>query len=162
MQAPDLLAAYPAFRRYERNGLDAELVSCAAGALPPGVAPWAFALCKANMQALYDTAWGWNDETKRAEMTADEARYIVVYTQVSTPCASFSPPPCARAMLRSTPSKGNTGDVAEREGTPGAATLGAGTIRLNAPCRPLRRFLVARGARACFPCSCALSALSCA
>ena len=82
MQAPDLLAAYPAFRRYERNGLEAELVSCAAGALPAGAAPWAFALCKANMQALYDTAWGWNDETKRAELAADEARYIIVYTQV--------------------------------------------------------------------------------
>ena len=84
MQAPDLLAAYSAFRQYIRNGLEAELVSCAAGALPAGVAAWAFALCKVNMQALYDTAWGWNDETKRAELAADEARYIIVYTQVRT------------------------------------------------------------------------------
>ena len=42
------------------------------------------------MHALYDTAWGLNDEAKRAELGADEARYIIVYTQVSlyAPCSS--------------------------------------------------------------------------
>ncbi|KAK9844129.1 hypothetical protein WJX81_005351 [Elliptochloris bilobata] len=79
--APDLMAAYPAFRRYDRNGLAAALVSCGVGGLPPGDAPWAFALCKANMQALYDTAWGWDDASKRDELAATEARFIVVYTQ---------------------------------------------------------------------------------
>ena len=34
------------------------------------------------MQALYETAWGWDDAAKRAELAAAEARYIIVYTQV--------------------------------------------------------------------------------
>ena len=37
------------------------------------------------MQALYDTAWGWDDAAKRAELAAAEARYIIVYTQVARP-----------------------------------------------------------------------------
>jgi hypothetical protein len=98
-QAPDLLADYPAFRRYDRNGLAAELVSCAAAALPPAVADWAFALCKANMQALYDTAWGWDDAKKRAELAAAEARYIVVYTMVRCLAAQPHPPALGRESL---------------------------------------------------------------
>lgn len=89
-QAPDLLAAYPAFRRYDRNGLAAELVLCAAPALPRGVMDWAFCLCKANMQALYDTAWGWDNQAKLDELAAAEARFIVVYTQVAPPGSTLS------------------------------------------------------------------------
>ena len=75
-------------------------MSCAAAALPPGIADWAFALCKANMQALYDTAWGWDDAEKRAELAAAEARYIVVYTLVRCPAAPPHPPALGWGTLR--------------------------------------------------------------
>lgn len=75
-------------------------MSCSAAALPPRVADWAFALCKANMQALYDTAWGWDDAEKRAELAAAEARYIVVYTLVRCLAAQPHPPAPGCGTLR--------------------------------------------------------------
>jgi hypothetical protein len=51
--------------------------------LPENVLDWAFTLCKANMEDFYNTSWGWNDTTKREELSAPEARLLLAYLKVS-------------------------------------------------------------------------------
>jgi hypothetical protein len=51
--------------------------------LPEAVQQWAFALCKANMEAIYDTSWGWSDADKREELATPEARFLVAYDKAS-------------------------------------------------------------------------------
>lgn len=82
----DLLATLPAFRSFSRNGLDAAVLSCCHGdndkkqqsLLPRAVADELFSLCKRNMQAAYDAAWGWSDSAKRAELSHGAARFLLV------------------------------------------------------------------------------------
>lgn len=35
------------------------------------------------MEDFYNTSWGWNDTTKREELSAPEARFLLAYTKVS-------------------------------------------------------------------------------
>ena len=83
LQIEDLLKDYPAFQQYNRNGLELELEFHKAEKLPENVLDWAFTLCKANMEDFYNTSWGWNDTTKREELSAPEARFLLAYTKVS-------------------------------------------------------------------------------
>lgn len=78
----DLLKDYPAFQQYSRNGLELDLQFQKAEKLPENVLDWAFALCKSNMEEIYNGAWGWNDDTKREELSASEARLLIAYTKV--------------------------------------------------------------------------------
>lgn len=82
MQVKDLLKGYPAFQRYSRNGLDLSLEYFWADNAPKEFQGWAFNLCKANMEDIYNTAWGWSDDTKREELAAPEARFLVAYQKV--------------------------------------------------------------------------------
>ena len=82
MQVEDLLKDYPAFQQYSRNGLELELQFQKAERLPENVLDWAFTLCKSNMEEFYNGAWGWSDATKREELSASEARFLVAYTKV--------------------------------------------------------------------------------
>lgn len=82
VQVKDLLAEYPAFQQYRRNGLDLDFQYYLADSLPQNVQDWAFALCKSNMEAIYNTSWGWSDTDKREELTAPEARFLVAYDKV--------------------------------------------------------------------------------
>lgn len=50
----DQLAAYEAFRRYKRHGLDAQLQYYKGGQLPEDLQNWVFTLCKQNMQVCTD------------------------------------------------------------------------------------------------------------
>ncbi len=50
MQASNMLDAYPAFTKYDRNGLAATLQFYQGGELPPSVLDWAFGLTKEHMQ----------------------------------------------------------------------------------------------------------------
>ena len=82
-----MLKDYPAFQQYSRNGLDLELHFHKAEELPENVLDWAFTLCKSNMEDFYNGAWGWNDGTKREELGASEARFLLAYTKVGIqPC----------------------------------------------------------------------------
>jgi len=36
-----------------------------------------FRLLKENMEALYQSNWGWDEKSKREELFANEARYLV-------------------------------------------------------------------------------------
>ena len=77
-QDSDILASLPAFRSFSRNGVDAALTCAKARELPKPLAEELFAVCKKNMEAAYDAAWGWSDGAKRAELTHDAARFILV------------------------------------------------------------------------------------
>lgn len=50
VQVSDLMSLYPAFQKYERNGVSAELVSSNSQNLSAETLQWAYALCKKNMQ----------------------------------------------------------------------------------------------------------------
>lgn len=81
-QVKDLLEEYSAFQHYRRNDLDLDLRYYFSRDLPQNVQDWAFSLCKANMEAIYNTSWGWSDTDKRQELTAPEARFLVAYDKV--------------------------------------------------------------------------------
>jgi hypothetical protein len=112
LQIEDLSKDYPGFQQYNRNGLELELEFHKAEKLPENVLDWAFTLCKANMEDFYNTSWGWNDTSKREELNAPEARFLLAYTKVSfcphqqraLPTWS-SPPACMRKVSDSLLSK---------------------------------------------------------
>jgi hypothetical protein len=70
MQVPDILEDFPAFRTYQRQGLDLQLQYFHAEAMPAALQEQLFALCKENMEHAYNSAWGWDDKAKRVELTA--------------------------------------------------------------------------------------------
>lgn len=84
-QVKDLLEGYVAFQRYARDGLDLALRFYWAEDLPQSVQDWAFSLCKANMEAIYNTSWGWSDKDKREELTAPAARFLVAFDKARHP-----------------------------------------------------------------------------
>ncbi|KAK1154984.1 N-alpha-acetyltransferase 40 isoform X1 [Acipenser oxyrinchus oxyrinchus] len=84
----DPLAAFPVFKKYDRNGLNLAIECQRVSMLKPGTVDWAYELTRANMQTLYEQSeWGWKDREKRDEMT-DEAWYLTVATL--TPPLAFS------------------------------------------------------------------------
>ena len=85
VQVQDLLKDYAAFRRYARNGLELELRFHWGQDLPSTELQWAFALCKANMETIYETSWGWSDADKREELTALKARFLIAFDQARQP-----------------------------------------------------------------------------
>ena len=91
----DLLKDYPAFQQYSRNGLELELQFQKAEKLPENVLDWAFTLCKSNMEEIYNGAWGWNDNTKREELSASEARFLIAYTEVELPLFPMNQQSCS-------------------------------------------------------------------
>ena len=80
-QIADLLQNYAPCKRFEP--LKADITYFTSAALEPGLRDWAFGLCKANMQELYSTAWGWHDGRKRRELADSAARFLVIFQQGS-------------------------------------------------------------------------------
>ncbi|CAN6714488.1 unnamed protein product [Malus baccata var. baccata] len=74
----DHLSAFPAFRRYQTNGLSAFLESGRGDKLSSSVKHYIQNLLKANMEGLYGSEWPVEERVKRREMVAPEARYIFV------------------------------------------------------------------------------------
>lgn len=53
--------------------------------MPKDAQKWALALCKSNMEEMYNRAkynGGWNSEIKLEELAAPEARFLVAYQKV--------------------------------------------------------------------------------
>ncbi|CAI4223228.1 unnamed protein product [Auanema sp. JU1783] len=75
------LDCYPPFE--DRRTLDGELISfktCWATHLTEEESNWAFDLFKENMYDLYTKSqWGWDPESKKQELGATTARYLVAY-----------------------------------------------------------------------------------
>ncbi len=79
LQDPDLLAPFPVFKTYSRNGLNLNLQYYTADTMPKQLKNWAFDLTKINIQQFYENCpgWGWSDAKKRKELEDDNARYVV-------------------------------------------------------------------------------------
>ncbi len=83
-----MLKEYPAFQQYSRNGLNLSLEHYWAEDMPQDTQKWALALCKSNMEEMYNRAkynGGWNSEVKLEELAAPEARFLVAYQKVLCP-----------------------------------------------------------------------------
>ncbi len=74
---PDALAPLPAFRHFSAQPHTFELTYLHPGQLTAAAKVELFSLLKSNMEQLYNTAWGWNDDEKRDELFHEEARYLV-------------------------------------------------------------------------------------
>lgn len=84
----DPLAAFPAFKKYDRNGLNLQIECKRVTSLNPLSVEWAFELTRANMQTLYEQSeWGWKEREKREEMNDERAWYLLARDGNSAPVA---------------------------------------------------------------------------
>ncbi|KAM9425254.1 N-alpha-acetyltransferase 40 isoform 3-T3 [Pholidichthys leucotaenia] len=84
----DPLAAFPAFTKYDRNGLNLQIECRRVTSLNPLSVEWAFELTRANMQTLYEQSeWGWKEREKREEMNDERSWYLLARDADSTPVA---------------------------------------------------------------------------
>lgn len=79
-QDADVLAPFPIFKTFSRNGLTLQLQYFSAETLPAELMAWVFDLTQRNVKAYYESCpgWGWNDSKKRRELEDLDARYIIV------------------------------------------------------------------------------------
>ncbi|XP_038680070.1 N-alpha-acetyltransferase 40 isoform X2 [Tripterygium wilfordii] len=77
------LAAFPASRHYNGNGLSVCLESGSGDKLSSPVKQYIQNLLKANMEGQYGSEWPAEEKVKRREMVAPEARYIFIYEALS-------------------------------------------------------------------------------
>ncbi|XP_050510510.1 N-alpha-acetyltransferase 40 [Diabrotica virgifera virgifera] len=81
----DPLEPFPVFRKFNKNGLEAELFVKKAVDLDQNVKDWAFNLTKKNMQLKYEQCtWGWSDSKKVEELTDEAAWYLVAKSSDGT------------------------------------------------------------------------------
>ncbi|XP_066575137.1 N-alpha-acetyltransferase 40 isoform X2 [Amia ocellicauda] len=74
----DPLAAFPVFKKYDRNGLNLAIECQRVAALSPDTLEWAYDLTRNNMQALYEQSeWGWKEREKREELRDERAWYLL-------------------------------------------------------------------------------------
>ncbi|KNC52241.1 N-acetyltransferase 11 [Thecamonas trahens ATCC 50062] len=77
--AEDIFALMPAFRKYQTpDGREIELTFHDVSEMDSDEVGWAFGLLKANMEAMYvESGWGWDDDQKLSEMTAEGMKYVI-------------------------------------------------------------------------------------
>lgn len=69
------MASYPAFKKYERNGLNIEIGFCAGNELSDEIADWATELLETNMGEVYQKNFGMFSAAEKRKMLVDpEAR----------------------------------------------------------------------------------------
>lgn len=75
----DVLADFPSFVRFDRNGLAAEL-SFTPGGMRSRLLRECVAIARANTEEVADACgYGWDDSEKRAELKAREARVLLIH-----------------------------------------------------------------------------------
>ena len=80
-----MLADFPPFQKFDRNGLQLQVEFAAASNVGPADIDWMLACTRDNMQELYeDGGWGWNDVEKRRELVDEDARHLLVRTAASS------------------------------------------------------------------------------
>ena len=79
----DLLSLVPMFKKFNKNGLEADVASLQH--CPDEVEEWAFQLIEKNMKDIYDAAWGWNPDSKEAELLDENARFLFAYSKDNLP-----------------------------------------------------------------------------
>ncbi|KAK6291734.1 N-alpha-acetyltransferase 40 isoform X2 [Coregonus clupeaformis] len=84
----DPLAAFPVFKKYDRNGLNLQIECKRVSTLNPISVEWAYELTRTNMQTLYEQSeWGWKEREKRDEMKDERAWYLLARDTDSSPVA---------------------------------------------------------------------------
>lgn len=74
----DPLEPFAIFRRFNKNGIEAELYIKRVNDLDDDVKDWIFDLTKRNMKEKYEqSSWGWADDKKLEEMMEDTAWYLI-------------------------------------------------------------------------------------
>ncbi|XP_078061241.1 N-alpha-acetyltransferase 40 [Mustelus asterias] len=87
----DPLASFPAFKKYDRNGMNIVIECKRIADLDTSTVDWAVELTKTNMQTMYEQSeWGWKDREKKEEMTDERAWYLVAREGDSATPAAFS------------------------------------------------------------------------
>ncbi|KAJ8281636.1 hypothetical protein COCON_G00041550 [Conger conger] len=87
----DPLAAFPVFKKYDRNGLNLQIECKRVSALNSNTVDWAYELTKTNMQTLYEQSeWGWKEREKKEEMMDERAWYLLVRDADSAPLRSLT------------------------------------------------------------------------
>lgn len=78
----DPLEPFPIFRKFNKNGVSAELSVHRVIDLDEEVKAWAFNLTKRNMEEKYrESKWKWEDSLKYEELTDDAAWYLVAKSE---------------------------------------------------------------------------------
>ncbi|GBF99272.1 hypothetical protein Rsub_12032 [Raphidocelis subcapitata] len=75
----DPLRSFAPFVAYSRNGLDACIRAFTGEGLPAPLAAWALALCRGNMQEMYEAVWGWSDKKKQRQLEDESSRFLVAF-----------------------------------------------------------------------------------
>ncbi|XP_041037947.1 N-alpha-acetyltransferase 40 [Carcharodon carcharias] len=87
----DPLASFPAFKKYDRNGMNIVIECKRVADMDSSTVDWAVELTKTNMQTMYEQSeWGWKDREKKEEMTDERAWYLVAREGDSAVPAAFS------------------------------------------------------------------------
>ncbi|KAK9686832.1 Acetyltransferase (GNAT) family [Popillia japonica] len=82
----DPLEPFPVFRKFNKNGIEAELYIKRVGEICDVTKEWVFNLTKQNMKAKYeDCSWGWNDTKKYEELTDEDAWYLIAQSKDGKP-----------------------------------------------------------------------------
>lgn len=84
----DPIAPFPAFRKFDRNGITVTLETKRVDDLDKDTVNWIFQLTSSNMKTLYEQSdWGWSDREKREELTDSRAWYLLARTLEGVPVA---------------------------------------------------------------------------
>uniref|UniRef100_A0ACD5ZJF4 Uncharacterized protein n=1 Tax=Avena sativa TaxID=4498 RepID=A0ACD5ZJF4_AVESA len=86
----DHLAKFPAFHKYERNGISVYFESAHGDQLPLPTRKYIQNLLKVNMEGPYGSEWPSEEKIKRREMAVPEAQYILV-SQLANDCIAQNP-----------------------------------------------------------------------
>lgn len=73
----DLLTLIPIFKEFNKNGIEAEIVSF--NKMPDEIIDWALKLVEKNMKKIYEDTWGWNADTKEGELIHESARFLIAF-----------------------------------------------------------------------------------
>ncbi|KAL1919360.1 uncharacterized protein VTP21DRAFT_2053 [Calcarisporiella thermophila] len=77
-KATDIISFLGSSKEYTKNGLDLVIDYFPFSQLSDELREWTFQLVKSNMYTLYaNSNDGWNDSSKRREMSEEHARYLI-------------------------------------------------------------------------------------
>ncbi|OHT08978.1 N-alpha-acetyltransferase 40 [Tritrichomonas foetus] len=79
----DPLSLVPMFKKFNKNGLNVDV--SALNKCPEEFEEWAFQLIEKNMKAIYEETWGWNPDSKEAELLDESARFLFAYNSENQP-----------------------------------------------------------------------------
>jgi len=76
-EVEDPLESFVSFKTYSKNELNAKISCVRRTDMSDEDMKLVFDLTKTNMQAIYESSWGWNDKTKRRELDEDRMWFLM-------------------------------------------------------------------------------------